>query len=267
VPFSIGGTVSRESYFTFVEQFYMDTDAMEASYAWAEHVIGRRNALSGVEYKSDPTIMAWELANEPRALNKEQAYRDWIRRATHLIRGIDCSHLVTVGSEGLTPYPSYVQNDLYMDHEHADYVTIHVWPQNWGWYDPLAPKLQEAWERSRAYIAEAVEAADAMGKPLVVEEFGLARDYGQLGAGATTHKRDEYYRRMCEHLAAVGASGLSFWAWGGEGGPQSGPQSERWAVGDEYVGDPPHEGQGWYSVYESDETTLHVIAECAKLFD
>ena len=40
------------------------------------------------------------------------------------------------------------------------------------------------------------------------------------------------------------------WAWGGEGRPRS--PGGYWAAGDDVIGDPPHEPQGWYSVFDAD---------------
>jgi endo-1,4-beta-mannosidase len=33
---------------------------------WAQTLLTRKNHLTGVEYRDDPTILAWELMNEPR---------------------------------------------------------------------------------------------------------------------------------------------------------------------------------------------------------
>lgn len=99
----------------------------------------------------------------------------------------------------------------------------------------------------------------------MVEEFGLARDAGSYAAGSTTALRDIFYRRMCRLIAGGGraAAGLGFWAWGGEGRP-SRPRSV-WKAGDALLGDPPHELQGWYSVYDTDASTLVVIAQCSHM--
>ena len=35
--------------------------------------------------------------------------------------------------------------------------------------------------------------------------------------------------------------------------------------GDAWIGDPPHEPQGWYSVYEADAATIAALAECARV--
>jgi mannan endo-1,4-beta-mannosidase len=47
--------------------------------------------------------------------------------------------------------------------------------------------------------------------------------------------------------------------WSGEGRPAR----VQWQPGDNFLGDPPHEAQGWYSVYDSDATTLKLIREVA----
>lgn len=216
-------------------------------------------------YRDDPTIMSWQLANEPRALWKGNAYREWIKQTAALIRGRDCTHLISLGSEGATPWPEYVRNDYALDHALVDYVTVHVWPQNWKWYN-ASQDLEASWAHVEAYLGAAIEAAAAIRKPLVVEEFGLARDGMSHAAAAPTSKRDAFFRRMC---AAVGrapphvAAGLAFWAWAGEGRP-SAPKAV-WRVGDAWTGDPPHELQGWYSVYDEDAGTLAAIAECVRL--
>ena len=48
-------------------------------------------------------------------------------------------------------------------------------------------------------------------------------------------------------------AGDNFWAWGGQARPGAG-----------WVGDPPHETPGWYSVYDTDESTLAIISAHAE---
>ncbi|NDC78164.1 MAG: mannanase, partial [Chitinophagia bacterium] len=55
-----------------------------------------------------------------------------------------------------------------------------------------------------------------------------------------------------------------FWAYGGEGRPRT--PGEMWAKGDPFTGDPPHEPQGWYSVYDTDSSTRAVIRNFAGQF-
>ena len=56
--------------------------------------------------------------------------------------------------------------------------------------------------------------------------------------------------------------GLNFWTYSGEGRPIR--PGKFWKKGDEILGDPPHELQGWYGVYNSDVSTLKIIKEYAS---
>lgn len=56
-------------------------------------------------------------------------------------------------------------------------------------------------------------------------------------------------------------AGGNVWSWSGEGRPRE--AGEDWAVGDRFTGDPPHERQGWYSIYDDDAGTLALIREYA----
>lgn len=60
-------------------------------------------------------------------------------------------------------------------------------------------------------------------------------------------------------------AGSNFWAWGGRG--RAAHADNTFRPGDtSYVGDPPHEPQGWYSVFDMDESTKAVVrARAAEL--
>ena len=93
--------------------------------------------------------------------------------------------------------------------------------------------------------------------------MGPAKSSQRNSPAGTTRSRDEYFRRMCTEVANTPiVAGLAFWAWGGEGRPTS--LRGLWRKGDDLVGDPPHEYQGWYSVYSSDASTLETISSCAS---
>jgi len=59
----------------------------------------------GFSIRNDPTIMAWELANEPRGFhNNAAAFNTWLDDTVAHIKSLDPNHLVTTGCEGDTPY-------------------------------------------------------------------------------------------------------------------------------------------------------------------
>ncbi len=88
------------------------------------------------------------------------------------------------------------------------------------------------------------------------------RDDDDHSPTASVTVRDKYYQAVFqaarEHRVPV-----NFWAYGGEGRPRS-PRAN-WTQGDNFIGDPPHEPQGWYSVYNTDQSTLEIIRQFASI--
>jgi mannan endo-1,4-beta-mannosidase len=85
----------------YANHFFRLEEAMALFDDYIRQLVGRRNSFTGVPYASDPTIFAWEIANEPRggrAVIPE--YGVWVRRVAKLLKALDSNHLVTVGSEG-----------------------------------------------------------------------------------------------------------------------------------------------------------------------
>ncbi|MGR6330364.1 glycoside hydrolase 5 family protein [Sphingomonas sp. XXL09] len=256
--------------------FYADARAVALYNDYVAAVVGRTNSVTGVAYRDDPTIMAWQLANEPRpgggvavARANMPAFDDWVQRTARLIKGIDRHHLVSTGSEGLK---GCIEEDACVLAEHRvpeiDYLTTHVWPLNWNWVDDkdLAGTWQAGAAKARAYVDAHVALARRLGKPLVIEEFGFPRDAG-YDPGTPTTWKDRFYALIYEAALAGGSAGgpvagTNFWAWGGEG--RSPRVDHRFTPSPRsYVGDPPHEPQGWYSVFDVDRSTRAVIRDHA----
>ncbi len=250
----------------FSAQFYSNAKAMELFDNHVKTIIARKNSYSNIDYKDDPTIMSWELANEPRGANNVPAYYEWVKNTSSLIKQLDPNHLVTTGSEGKTSSPSS-GTDPEKDHALAsiDYQTIHIWVQNWGIYNPAKADstLQPSVDYALNYLKEHEAISKTINKPVVLEEFGISRDANSHDPSSSTVIRDQYYEKIFEaiHNRASAensiVAGVNFWAWGGEGRPR---QAEAiWKAGDDFIGDPPHEPQGWYSVYDKDSTTNKII--------
>jgi mannan endo-1,4-beta-mannosidase len=162
-------------------------------------------------------------------------------------------------------------NNFIEDHalENIDYTTIHIWVENWGVYNPLDPStMTAAIDTLKNYIQDHVNKARSLKKPLVLEEFGMARDQRSMNPMSSTQSRDFYYAEAFSqtlwYMKMKGAiTGVNFWAWSGEARPSK-PYGGLWKLGDSLLGDPPHEEQGWYGVYNTDHSTLNVIQEYAQ---
>ena len=258
-------------------QFYAAPAAVASYHGYVRALVGRTSSVTGRRYADDPTIMAWQLANEPRPGESPAAvrrimphYQRWIRSTARLIKSIDPHHLVSTGGEGMIGcagseacvVDSVSPGDI-------DYMTIHIWPQNFGWVDPadLDGTRAAGERRTSDYISAHVAVARRVGKPLVIEEFGYPRDGGSYEPGSPTTHRDRYYRLVMEAVASDAAgggplAGLNFWAWNGEGRARH--ADHRFRPGDTaYLGDPSHEPQGWYGVFDRDASTLALIGTYA----
>ena len=107
--------------------------------------------------------------------------------------------------------------------------------------------------------------AQKLQKPFVIEEFGYPRDANAYSPAAKTDSRNAFYgcifQALTDSRAQNGAlAGCNFWGWGGCGRASA----ERWTAGDDFLCDPPHEPQGWYSVFDTDSQTIDLIRQTAN---
>lgn len=232
-----------------------------------EYVLARRNKLNRLRYIDDPTIMAWELANEPRPMRPaaNDDYRRWIADSAALIKRLDRRHLVTIGHEGRIGTESLALFEQVHADTNVDYLTIHIWPKNWGWFadGKLAEEFANALKLSTDYVNENAAVAKRLNKPMVIEEFGMPRDGQSFDPASTTSHRDRYFAEILSFIGGKKGgvphiAGANFWALGGTARPKRGQPF--WHRGDELMGDPPMEEQGLNSVFDSDATTWQVIA-------
>ena len=257
-------------YVEYCANFSREPKAIEMYYNYIRSIVSRKNSITGRSYKDEPAIMAWQLCNEPRPFAKDNkaAFAKWISGAAALIKSIDPNHLVSTGSEGYIGCEVDMElcKEIHAD-KNIDYLTIHIWPVNWGWAPRSNPDsgIENACIESGKYIAEHIELAKQLDKPLVIEEFGYSRKDNLSGTGIPTDSRDIFYRYIFEQVKESAAnngviSGCNFWGWSGSGRPRD----LVWQPGDDYLCDPPHEPQGWYSVFDNDTTTIEIIKEYSK---
>ncbi len=250
----------------YTSKFYSCTECKAQYYQQVKNIITRKNTITGKKYVDDTTLMAWEIANEPRPMRPvaNEDYKKFISETASFIKSLDKNHLVTTGSEGemgTEDMPLYKENHA---DKNIDYLTIHIWPKNWGWFDKN--KMDEGFENAKnktlEYINKHIQIADELNKPLVLEEFGFPRDHHSFDINSTTTLRDRYYDAIFKlwktNKDKNGSfGGTAFWAFGGVSKPI--PGQIYWKMGDDYMGDPPMEEQGLNAVFNSDKTTWDII--------
>ena len=234
--------------------FYSMSKVQEHFLNFTSYMLNRKNTINKIVYKDDTTVMAWQLSNEPR-IEDCSLYQTWINETVSFIKGIAPHHLVSLGNEGTIVPCAQEGNEM----KALDYVTFHCWAQNWGWYDPENPSsIDDALIKVEEYLDENIEIANKLGKPAVLEEFGIARDGASYDPSSPTSIRDKYYSFVFDYVVdhikhrRSNIVATNFWAYGGYGRPRE--NGGWWKAGDQFIGDPPHERQGWYSVYDDDST-------------
>jgi mannan endo-1,4-beta-mannosidase len=255
-----------------VSKFYSCKPCKKAYDKQVDFLLSRTNTFNSRKYSEDSTIMAWELANEPRPMRRsaEKAYKKWIRETAALIKRNDKNHLVCIGHEGSIGTEGMPLFEKIHRDKNIDYLTIHIWAKNWNWFREgrLAEDYQEASKKALDYLINHLTVAERLDKPLVVEEFGLPRNKQSFDIDSATTYRDDYYAKILAHLvveAGLGRhlAGVNFWAFGGEA--KLVKNQPFWQKGDDYTGDPPMEEQGLNSVFETDKSTWKVISRFSKM--
>ncbi|GAF04115.1 glycoside hydrolase 5 family protein [Saccharicrinis fermentans] len=267
IPYPQEEAHSWDDFQRFSAEFYSSAKAQDMMNNHIQKVIMRVNSISGISYKNDPTIMAWQLANEPRGFNVPDKFRKWTRKTSEYIKSLDQNHLVCLGTEGNTSSKVAGVNALLDNGDpNIDYITMHIWAQNWGWFKPGDGEkvFEETLEKVDAYWNDHIKVAKQLNKPIVLEEFGIARDRSSYLPTTTTFWRDRYFSFLLKKVQKSiynhePVQGFNFWSYSGEGRPPR--PGEYWKKGDVILGDPAHELQGWYGVYDTDSTTIGMIKE------
>ncbi len=254
-----------------VSQFYSCEKCKESYNKQVNLIVNRTNKYNGKKYVDEPALMAWELGNEPRPMRPfaNDDYAKWISDVAAMIKSKDKNHLVTIGHEGLMGTEDLKLYEEINRDKNLDYLTIHVWAKNWGWFegDKVAESFPNVIEKATDYINLHLPIAEKLNKPLVIEEFGLPRDKQSFDINSSTSLRDKYYGTIFSMLARSAKTdgylaGAAFWAFGGTSRPI--PNQVFWKKGDDYMGDPPMEEQGLNTVFDSDKSTWKVINSYSK---
>jgi mannan endo-1,4-beta-mannosidase len=189
-----------------VKQWYKD---------WISHLLHHVNTVNGIAYKDDPTIMTWELANEPRCVGSGALPRSancttdtltgWASEMSAYIKSVDPKHLVGSGSEGflnIAGNTDGTRNGSDGVDELAiaklptiDVLSYHLYPDWWN--------KDQAW--STVWIKDHIKLAQKIHKPSMLGEFGW-RD-------KTT--RNTVFKNWTDTVLFYGGTGALYWILSG----------------------------------------------------
>lgn len=152
-------------------------------------VLTRVNSITGIPYKDDPTIFAWELMNEPRCTSDPSGdtLQAWIEEMASYVKSIDDNHLLGLGSEGFygpsspmrvsanpNTYALQVGTDFLRNHKvgSIDFAGAHGYPDSW--LGSGADALQQISFIENWLAAHIADCSSTLQKPFLFGEFGMS---------------------------------------------------------------------------------------------
>ncbi|XP_065851521.1 mannan endo-1,4-beta-mannosidase 7 [Euphorbia lathyris] len=186
-------------------------------------VLNRYNSFSKIHYKDDPTIMAWELMNEPRCTSDASGttIQGWIMEMAQYVKSIDRNHLVEAGLEGFygrsTPQRKNLNPGIEIGTDFIannripaiDFATLHSYPDQWlsNSNDESQLNFLNNWLNAHIQDAQFV-----LRKPIMLTEFGKS----WKDAGFNNYQRDELFNTVYSKIYASAkrggaAAGGLFW--------------------------------------------------------
>ena len=191
-----------------LDRFFTDSRVRTIYKNYVNAIVLRKNTLTEINYRDDPTIMTWELMNEPRSssLSTANVVNDWFSEMTSHIKSLDKYHIVTTGIEGhfdnlsINPYTTGptindVSNNVSIDvlsgHLYLDYFDPSVSANNFS--------IVNLWT---AFAKNA-------GMPFFIEEVGFSKKPDDNGG----IDRYTLYENLLESARKNNLQGLILWNW------------------------------------------------------
>jgi mannan endo-1,4-beta-mannosidase len=197
---------------THHDDFYTDPVIRGWYQDYIAHLLNHVNTITGVRYKDDPTVMTWELANEPRCVGSGKYPRStacdtdtitsWADGVSTFVKSIDRRHLVSVGDEGFFADQPGSDDWTHNGGEGVDTVRLaalpdidvmsyHLYPDGWG----------KTADWGTQWILEHAAAAKRIHKPVMLGEFGYQNK----------STRNTVYQRWTDAAYLSGTSGALYW--------------------------------------------------------
>ncbi len=177
---------------------------------YVNYFLNRVNTYTGIAYKDDPTILALELANEPRAYTDSNGtvLNPWINEMAQYVKGVDSNHLLSAGIEGWYGYKDTYGSNTGVDFitsqssPYIDLATFHLFPDAYNLSDTQVTQ----WIQDRASAAQTV-----LKKPVYIGEFGISVNRTAPDTSTQMNRRNSMYKKIYSTAASSKLSGLGFW--------------------------------------------------------
>jgi mannan endo-1,4-beta-mannosidase len=189
-------------------RFFQERRVIEHYKEHLRRLMDRVNYFDGIRYGDHPSVLAWELLNEPRnaGLDREgEQLRSWIDELAGHVKSLSRGKLVGTGEEGFEP--SFRKN---LQSPHIDFGSVHFFPESWGIPPAAVASAGAHW------LYEHARWSKAIGKPLLLGEFGL-RNRGSFGLA----ERRALYAGWLSCARRTGIAASAPWLFAYDARPES----------------------------------------------
>ncbi len=180
--------------------FYTNDETRRLYREHVRRIVARRNHITGVMYRDDPTIFGYELMNEAQAPTGRWAERRaWMAEMSAFVKSLDPDHLIAPGTWGYRT--SWERREWLEEHRlpTIDYCDAHIYPRD------DTDSFVDSPEALREFIDNRAAAALSINKPLVMGEFGMGTE------GYKGFSQVEWFRAYFESSARAGVGGAIYW--------------------------------------------------------
>lgn len=181
-----------------------------------KQIIQRKNLINGRIYRDDPTILAWEIANELEYWHfSETDVNKWVNEIANYIKALDSKHLVTIG---INVSNSELINSgaLYkiFNASGIDFFSFHFYPSPEISDDNKIKMRKEDIHKIEAVTKKFL----SLGKPVIMGEFGFSNSI-DLNAKIRSNRDtariyNQVFKKYMDTAFISGCSGVMFWGWG-----------------------------------------------------
>jgi mannan endo-1,4-beta-mannosidase len=238
------------------DDFYTNTLIKSWYIDYVFKVLTRRNTYTNVRYRDDPTILFWELANEPRSSdNSGLIVNNWLEEMSAFVKTVDTNHLLGTGEEGfdvsnnlpinVTDYPawmfdgssgtSFYQN---ISLQNIDVASVHLYPEPWNL----------DYSKSTQWISDHLLLSKKKFKPLVIGEVGVRQN------------KELFYNVLFHRLSMDSTSGVLLWQVSYDGSPYVDQYSFNWSSDSDFCNSLQH-----YSVlFQNKDSSILIRGDSSR---
>ncbi|KAI9360050.1 glycoside hydrolase superfamily [Zopfochytrium polystomum] len=136
------------------DDFFRNQEIIDGYLSVVRYILNRRNTVTGIQYKDDGAVFAWETGNELTTSDFKPVPGNWTTAVAKFVKEIDQNHLLLDGQYGL-----YGWDPISVDSPLVDIFSNH-------YYD-----------NGQSYAGRAINDTayfSSKGKAFIIGEFGLA---------------------------------------------------------------------------------------------